>query len=697
MNSPDSKSDNNIEPDKFNLNKEEIMFIEKSKNANKIHTSVHSLTNEGQENKPLGSYQQKSREELLSYTDEARLVKENETIEELLSAVKEMVAVGKEIIPIIPDTYEENHNDVDMLPIVKKMIDEGQEVIPNRVITNLSWNGAIMDIKGYYYLQDIPLVDEDLVKKRLILINEEKEKIAIPLRDVAVGLITDDKSKNIDVDVYKWAGFNGTINFATITKNALPLPAALYKIFIEIEIQDYNSKKYSRMYPLGNIEKFLHHQFYTTKMEYFSNRKEMRYNLLASYDEHEKTLALRSTQLMDIDPSRLMIEKNKSNGLIYKIIKTIGFRGLYSIFKLLPMQKNKVLFASDSRTEMSGNFEFVYEEMQSREFDWKYRFLFKEGIAEKKTIGEIVELAYHLATSKVILLDDFYPMVYPLTIRKNAELIQLWHAVGAFKKFGFSRIGLPGGPSPKSKNHRNYTKAIVSSDHIGKYYAEGFGIDREKVVATGIPRTDVFFDKTYQEEVREQLYNDYPFLRGKKVITFAPTFRGNGQQSAYYPMEVLNLHKLYESLSDEYVFLFKLHPFIKNDFSIPYQYGDFFYDFSSYREINDLLFITDVLITDYSSVCFEYALLNKPMIFFSYDVEEYVQKRDFYFEYQSFIPGPLVRSTKELIETIINKNFEMHKIKPFVDYFFDDVDGMSSTRVVDQLILELGEEVIEEG
>ncbi|MEH7574174.1 CDP-glycerol glycerophosphotransferase family protein, partial [Cytobacillus firmus] len=93
------------------------------------------------------------------------------------------------------------------------------------------------------------------------------------------------------------------------------------------------------------------------------------------------------------------------------------------------------------------------------------------------------------------------------------------------------------------------------------------------------------------------------------------------------------------------------------------------------------------LITDYSSVCFEYALLNKPMIFFAYDVEEYVQKRDFYYEYTSFIPGPLVRSTDEMIQTIKARDYKMEKIKPFIEYFFDHHDGNSSARVVDQIIL----------
>ncbi|GAF17459.1 polyribitolphosphotransferase [Bacillus sp. JCM 19046] len=280
-------------------------------------------------------------------------------------------------------------------------------------------------------------------------------------------------------------------------------------------------------------------------------------------------------------------------------------------------------------------------------------------------------------------------MIYPLRIRKEADLIQVWHAVGAFKTFGYSRVGRPGGPSIKSINHRNYTKAVVSSKNVGRHYAEGFGIDEEEtIVPIGAPRTDVFFDDTYKNAKKEELYDEYPFLKGKKVILFAPTFRGNGQSSAHYPFDVLNFKELYDNLKDEYVFIFKIHPFVNNKVTIPYQYVDFFYDFSEYREVNDLLFVTDILVTDYSSVCFEFALLNKPMIFFAYDVEEYIRQRDFYFEYQSFIPGTLAKNTEDIITSIVNKDFETQKIKPFVDYFFDYQDGQASKRFVDQLILE---------
>ncbi|MBS4200651.1 CDP-glycerol glycerophosphotransferase family protein [Bacillus sp. FJAT-49732] len=578
----------------------------------------------------------------------------------------------------------------DSLSLINEVLSEDDHLIPKRKITSMRWNGPIMTIEGYYYLENIPMNDEDVVKKRILLVDKKGRKFSVPISDVplkTVGL------ENTIDEMYNWAGFKGEINFATFIPNNRPLPESEYKVYLELEVYVLGDKKYRKIFPFGNIESYLNEGFHSAKMEYFTAKREMKFNLMVTYDQAAKTLKINSTKLKDFNPKEMGLESHKyKKSFASRFHQSYGFRFFYKIYCLRPIKKNKVIFASDSRTELEGNFLFVYEEMKKRNLDLDYYFMLKNETGENKSLKEIKNLAYHLATSEFILLDDFYPMVYPLKIRKDAELIQLWHAVGAFKTFGFSRIGRPGGPSPKSLNHRNYTKAIVSSEHVAKYYAEGFGIDVEKVVATGIPRTDIFFDETYKENIKKKLYTEFPFLQGKKVITFAPTFRGNGQQSAYYPIEVLNLDKLYYELKDEYVFLFKIHPFVKNDFNIPYQYKDFFYDFSSYREINDLLFVTDLLITDYSSVCFEYGLLNKPMLFFAYDVEEYVQKRDFYYEYSSFIPGPLVKSTDDMIKTIKNEDFKMEKIKPFIEYFFDHHDGKSSERVVDQLILRQSKE-----
>ncbi|WP_257469096.1 CDP-glycerol glycerophosphotransferase family protein [Bacillus sp. D386] len=602
---------------------------------------------------------------------------------------------------VISDVYLEedplviNDNEVivkrdmleESLPIIERLANLEEKLIPRRKVTSLEWNGPIMEVGGYFYLEGIPMLDEDLVKKRLLLVNTKaNSSIIIPLTDVAITEVITDQ--DIIDEQYYWAGFKGKVNFATISDKNMPLYQGEYRVYLEVEVHILGDRKYSKSFTLGNVNEFLANGFHSTKMEYFTAKREMAFNLLVTYDLPKKTLKITSTKLKDMDPAEMALDaEEKERGFVYKALSKALFNTAYRFYSLYPLKENKIVFASDSRDDLSGNFQFVYDELLRRNEDFEFKFMLKRAVDEKKTYRELIDLAKQLATSKYILLDDFYPLIYPLKIREGAELIQLWHAVGAFKTFGFSRLGRPGGPSPKSINHRNYTKAIVSSEKVAKHYAEGFGIDQENVIPTGIPRTDVFFDTEYQQEVRERLYEEYPFLKNKKVIMFAPTFRGNGQQSAHYPMEVLDLKRLYENLSDEYVFLFKIHPFVKNDISIPYQYSDFYYDFSSYREINDLLFITDILITDYSSVCFEFALLNKPMLFFAYDVEEYVRTRDFYYEFHSFIPGPLVRTADEIVATIAKGDYKMEKIPPFVNYFFGELDGKSSARVVDQLIL----------
>ena len=107
---------------------------------------------------------------------------------------------------------------------------------------------------------------------------------------------------------------------------------------------------------------------------------------------------------------------------------------------------------------------------------------------------------------------------------------------------------------------------------------------------------------------------------------------------------------------------------------------------TSEREINDILFITDILITDYSSVIFEYSFFKKPVIFYTPDLDEYKKSRDFYYPYESFVPGPIARSTGEILEIIQNDNFDIEKLQEFKNTFFDHFDGKSTERVVDQLM-----------
>ena len=292
-----------------------------------------------------------------------------------------------------------------------------------------------------------------------------------------------------------------------------------------------------------------------------------------------------------------------------------------------------------------------------------------------------------LAEAKYIFVDDFYPLIYPIPLRKETELIQVWHAVGAFKTVGFARKQ---NKDKFSMTHRNYTGTIVSSESIRKDYAKAFRMDLEQVYSTGVPRTDIFWNEDYVKTKKQELYERYPMLKDKKVILFAPTFRGNGQKSAYYNFDWIDFKKFKKAFSKEYVCIIKLHPFIKNVADYDFSNDDFYLDLTSEREINDLLFITDVLITDYSSVIFEYSFFERPVVFFTPDLDEYRGSRDFYYPLDKYTYGDVVMNDDELIKAIKKGKVDKKKIKEFKDYFCSSCDGKSTKKVVDYYVRKKG-------
>lgn len=380
-----------------------------------------------------------------------------------------------------------------------------------------------------------------------------------------------------------------------------------------------------------------------------------------------------------------MLKQDRKKIVLQKI--RMGFYVLlYPVFQLFIRQdENTVLFLSDSRESFSGNFLFVKEEIEKRK---KYTILsvFKKSLSTKRNWRDSIRILKYLSKAKYVFVDDFYPVIYPIRLKKDKKLIQLWHAMGAFKTVGYSRMGKPGGPRGYNLTHRNYTDTIVSSESIRKNYAEAFGIDIEKVHPLGIPRTDIFFDKEYEKKVRKKLYQKYPALKNKKVILFAPTFRGNGEGSAHYNFEWIDFKQLKKEFSKDYVCIIKLHPFIRNKADYDFTKDDFYLDLSSEREINDLLFITDILLTDYSSVIYEYSFFRKPIIFYTPDLEEYMASRDFYYPFEKYNYGVMASNMKELIQAIKEEKVDKKKIDEFLQYFCSACDGKTTKRVVDYFL-----------
>ncbi|RRK10459.1 CDP-glycerol--poly(glycerophosphate) glycerophosphotransferase [Lactiplantibacillus garii] len=569
----------------------------------------------------------------------------------------------------VPPDAAENRADF----LNEPRLDQDAESLIKRSVTKLDFNSSYLVIEGRAWFEKYPEKDAEKIVKSLILVGEPGQEIEVPLVNQA--------SQQAD---FPQAGYRGNVNFSTIS-DGKPLVPGTYKVMLQLK--QYLDKGWLiRRTSLGLIQDAERDLNYTTKMTSYAAKSNKSYSLIFRYSLASQALSVTSYKLSDVNP--LENEFSEDTGMDSAAMRAVKRRALqwwYRWYCLRPVRSKQIAFVSDSRVTISGNFEFIYQELKRRHTDFKIAFYLKPSIKAKKSWKEVRTLAKALATSRYVILDDFYPLVYPLRIRENADLIQVWHAVGAFKTFGYSRLGMPGGPKIQSLNHRNYTKALVSSHNVADKYAEGFGISDEKVVPLGIPRTDVFFDQAKQRTIRERLEADLPFIKGKKVILFAPTFRGNGQQSAYYPFEMLNFKAIYEALHEDYVFLLKIHPFVQNKPTLPYEYADFYYDVSDYREINDLLLVADQLITDYSSVCFEYALLNRPMVFFAPDLADYMQSRSFYFNYFDFIPGSLAENTGDLIEQLQHPQVNQAKLDGFVNFFFDDLDGHSTARFVDAL------------
>ena len=349
----------------------------------------------------------------------------------------------------------------------------------------------------------------------------------------------------------------------------------------------------------------------------------------------------------------------------------------------------RILFTSDSRSELGGNLALVHDRMVARGVDRDHELLtlFRPGITARRSMRDRFRLPWLLARVDTIVIDDYQPVIYRVDA-PDVRIVQLWHAVGAFKTVGYSRVGKAGAPNPYGRAHKNYTHVTVSSREDVPTYAEAFGIPEARVFPTGVPRTDRFFDAGYAARAREEALAEFPEARGRTTILFAPTFRGNGARSATYDLGRLDyaaFHAL--CVEREAVCIVRMHPFVQDPLGIPPELGDRILDGQrSSIDVNDLLFAVDLLVTDYSSIVYEFSTLGRPMLFYAYDLEEYVAGRDFYVPYEEFVPGRIVRTFPELLDAIRRDDCQVEKVAAFAERHFEHRDGRSTDRVVDLIL-----------
>lgn len=366
------------------------------------------------------------------------------------------------------------------------------------------------------------------------------------------------------------------------------------------------------------------------------------------------------------------------------------WRVAFIFLRLLPL-RNKVVFVDS----FGQNSVLVYDEMQRRNLNVTCVFLRAQRCVyarpPKATIITLrwwpvwdwIRNVYHLATARVVFVDNYFPFLAVVRFRPEVRCIQLWHAAGAIKAFGLRAVSTCQRSERARRRfvrvYNRFDKVVVGSDAMAHVFKQAFGIGEDRILRTGFPRTDPLYDMDWGRETAQRLVRENPALASKRVLLYAPTYRDH--ELDCFRMQ-LDLDKMYAELREDHVLVLRLHPAVKHREDYERRYPGFVYDYTDYPDINDLLWVTDCLITDYSSVIYEYALLGRPMVFFPYDLEEYVKDRGLWGEYSTLVPGPIVRSTAELIECLRANRFDMDRIRAFAEEWNEFSRGTACANLV---------------
>lgn len=350
---------------------------------------------------------------------------------------------------------------------------------------------------------------------------------------------------------------------------------------------------------------------------------------------------------------------------IKKAAKTIMLFGYKIMTKLLPVQKDVIVFNSSMGRNYTGNPRYIYEYMVEKGLDEKYKCVWFFECLPKALPGHCkiirfkrLKYFYYMSIAKIWVFDCRQPDF--LIKKKNVVYIQTWHGT-PLKKLALDMDSVSMAEDKdiaayKEKFYKNamtWDYLIAQNDFSAKIFRSAFGFEKN-MLTIGYPRNDVLIGKNNENYIAF-LKKELSLPKDKKIILYAPTWRDNEFYSSgkYKFNPHMDFDLLKEKLSDEYCMIVKYHYLVKDliDWS---PYKGFIYDFDLNYDISLLYLAADLLITDYSSVMFDYSILKRPMLFYCYDYDNYKDNlRGFYFDFEKEAPGPISYKTQELIEDIL--------------------------------------------
>lgn len=343
----------------------------------------------------------------------------------------------------------------------------------------------------------------------------------------------------------------------------------------------------------------------------------------------------------------------------------------------------RILFFGHYGTELNGDMQAVLARMTELGIDRERTIATLPPLSTRGILARI-RTPWEIARAGTIVIEEDVLFMLSTT---GARVIQLWHASGALKTIGFSRIGQSSARSPWGPHYKYFTYAIVSGEHDVPLFAEAFGMPEDRVLPLGHPRMDRFFDEAWRAEAREAALSSFPMARGRRVILYAPTWRAS-ERRRVNDLSILDYRRLHElCVETNSIFIVRLHPTVSQPVEIPAEYGDRIVDgTTTVMDAPAVLCATDLLITDYSSIILEFSLLGRPMLFFAPDLDAYRAERDVYMPYEDFVPGRIVETFDGLLQAIRGDDYQVEKVKPFADSQFTYQDGGATDRVIDLIV-----------
>jgi CDP-ribitol ribitolphosphotransferase len=350
----------------------------------------------------------------------------------------------------------------------------------------------------------------------------------------------------------------------------------------------------------------------------------------------------------------------------------------------VPVRRDRVVLLSVRADHLTGNLEHLDRALSRLRpghrrvaLTWTYRYSL---LGRLQYLARAVRGTYHLTTAATVFVDNAYLPVDVVPRRPGVTVVQVWHAAGALKKFGRDAVD-EGFRAEDAVLHSGYDYVVASSEVTADHYATAFGTPRVRVLPLGCPRAEVLVDPEWVAGARESVLTRHPQLRGRRVLLYAPTFRGRGE--AKEPGPRLDGSALRAALPQEWALVLKPHPVVAED---PDAVAGFDLVITDDEDLNELMAATDVLLSDYSSAVFEWAVLDRPLLLFVPDLDSYERSPGLYLDLRTEMIGTRVDDAGQVAAEVLGLPDEPPDHSAFVRRHLGTALEAASERVVERFV-----------